>query len=53
MSTVHVYGGLCNRLRAILSRLARDGSLKVVWIPDGEIAHAKWADVFEPIEGLT
>ena len=48
---VQVYGGLCNRLRAVLSRLTPDG-LTVVWEPNDEIAHGRFLDVFEPLPGV-
>lgn len=47
------YGGLCNRLRTILSYRATFGNIDVVWHPDGEIANARWSDVFEPLSGVT
>jgi hypothetical protein len=45
-------GGLCNRMRAVLSYRAAFGEIDVGWFPDGEIAHANWADVFEPLSDV-
>ena len=49
---VHAYGGLCNRLRVILSYRAVHGEIGVVWLADEEIAGARFLDVFEPIAGV-
>ena len=49
---VHVYGGLCNRLRVILSYRALHDAIQVVWPADGEIAGARWSDVFAPLDGV-
>jgi hypothetical protein len=49
---VHAYGGLCNRLRVVLSYAATYARVDVVWEPDGEIAGARWWDVFEPLNGV-
>lgn len=43
-------GGLCNRLRTILSRLEQ--GLVVYWEPNWEVACGRWDEVFEPIEGV-
>ena len=53
MYAVRAMGGLCNRLRVVLSYHARFGPLRVYWAPDGEIAGARWGDVFEPLPGVT
>lgn len=54
MSTVHPYGGLCNRLRVILSALAEsDGNIWVIWDKSEEICAAHFLDVFEPIPKVT
>jgi hypothetical protein len=50
---LHVYGGLGNRIRAILSRLSPIESLTVVWEPTEEIAFGRWSDVFAPLDGVT
>jgi hypothetical protein len=50
---VHAYGGLCNRLRVVLSYLEARQKIDVVWVPNGEIAFANFEDVFAPIEGVT
>jgi hypothetical protein len=44
-------GGLCNRLRAILSRL--EPGLVVYWSRNWEICNALWHDVFQPLPGVT
>jgi len=49
---LHAVGGLCNRLRALLSYRALYGEIQVMWVPDSPIAMATWADVFEPLPGL-
>lgn len=49
---VRACGGLCNRLRVVLSWLSAEPSTRFVWKPDGEIALATFGDVFDPIEGL-
>ena len=48
---VRVIGGLCNRLRTVLSYRAAGVSL-FQWVPDGEIANARFDDVFEPLAGV-
>ncbi len=54
MTPLHVYGGICNRLRTILSwRRAVQDDLVVAWIPDGEIHNERFTDVFEPLDGVT
>jgi hypothetical protein len=45
-------GGLCNRLRTIVSRLDQP-DLVVWWEPDVHIAHARWDECFEPLAGVT
>lgn len=50
---LHAVGGLCNRLRAILSYRDVYGSLEVVWEPDEYVSRGRWADVFEPLPGLS
>lgn len=50
---VRALGGLCNRLRVILSYRAALGSVEVVWSPDGEISHGRFSDVFEPLAGVS
>ena len=50
---VHAIGGLANRLRVVLSHLATHGPIGVVWVPDGEIAGARFEDVFMPLAGVT
>ena len=50
---LHAIGGLCNRLRAILSyRAAHSDAIDVVWDADEYVSHASWADVFEPLQGV-
>ena len=49
---VQCIGGLCNRLRVLLSYRAA-GATRFVWKPDEEICRAHFLDVFEPIEGVT
>lgn len=48
-----VVGGLCNRIGAILGHRAKYGPLTVVWRPDEYVAHGRWADVLQPLEGVT
>jgi len=52
---VQAIGGLANRLRVALSYLAAYESqgIEIVWVPDGEIANARFLDVFQPIDGIT
>ncbi len=51
---LHAVGGLCNRLRAILSYLDEFGPpMHVVWAPDKAVAYGKFEDVFEPIPGVS
>lgn len=51
--TLHVVGGLANRLRAVLShRALHGGKLSVVWQPDEYVSHARFLDVFGPLEGV-
>ena len=49
---VRAHGGLCNRLRVLLSYRAWRRELTVVWRPDAQCAGARWADVFEPLAGV-
>lgn len=49
---LHAVGGLCNRLRAILSYRAVHGAIDVVWMADEYVSHAQWEDVFEPVPGV-
>jgi len=44
-----VLGGLCNRLRALLSCRAAYGAIDVVWEPVDMVSHARFDDVFEPL----
>jgi len=50
---LHAVGGLANRLRAILSYRAVYRELQVVWKADEYVSHGRWAEVFEPVEGIT
>lgn len=50
---VQAAGGLCNRLRVVLSWHSEDPSARFVWKRDGEIAGATFLDVFEPVDWLT
>ena len=50
---VHARGGLCNRLRVALSYRSKHGPLGIVWLPDGEIAGARFDDVFCALPGVT
>ena len=50
---LHAVGGLCNRLRAILSyRAMQGGLLDVVWHREANVSHGVWADAFLPLSGL-
>jgi hypothetical protein len=49
---VEAIGGLCNRLRVVLAYRAAYGRVDVVWQPTGEIAGARFGDIFEPLEGV-
>ena len=49
---VQAIGGLCNRLRVVLSWRAA-GATRFVWEPDEEICRAHFLGVFEPIDGVT
>lgn len=54
MTPLHVYGGVSNRLRTILSwRAAIQDDLVVAWIPDGEINSERFVDVFKPLDRVT
>lgn len=48
---IHAYGGLANRLRVILS-YGSAGYRYFRWDRDGEIAHARFDDVFVPLYGI-
>jgi hypothetical protein len=48
---VEAIGGLANRLRVVLSYWAAYSHIEVVWRPDGEIANAKFGDVFQALPG--
>lgn len=50
---LHAVGGLCNRLRAILSYRALHGEITVVWDVNEYVSDARWDDVFGPIPGVT
>ena len=50
---MHAVGGLCNRLRAIVSYHDKHPDLTVVWHVDEPVAHARFLDVFKPIPGVT
>lgn len=50
---IHVVGGLANRLRAMLSFRAIHGTIEVGWDADEYVSHARWSDVFAPLEGVT
>ncbi len=47
---VQVVGGLCNRLRAVLSR---PRPLTVIWEKDAYVDFGEWSDVFLPLQGVT
>jgi hypothetical protein len=49
---LHAVGGLCNRLRAILSHRAAHGAIDVIWQRDIPVANAHFLDVFEPLPGV-
>ena len=51
---VEALGGLCNRLRVILSRMPKPGEppLVVYWAPDTEVAGGRWDECFEPLPCL-
>lgn len=52
MTTIHVHGGLANRLRAIISWRHTVGPITVAWKPDGQVAHERFSDAFRPIAGV-
>jgi hypothetical protein len=52
VAAIEVTGGLCNRLRALLSYRAAHGKLEVVWCRDGEICGGHFRDVFEFLPGV-
>ncbi len=49
---VHAHGGLANRLRVILSYRAAHGPIVVIWKPDSQVACGRFADCFEPLDGV-
>jgi hypothetical protein len=49
---LYAIGGMCNRLRAILSYRAIYGELDIVWEPDETVAYARWEDIFQPLDGV-
>lgn len=49
---LRVHGGLCNRLRAMLSYGIVHPNLTVEWPVDSAIAFGRFEDVFEPMPGL-
>jgi hypothetical protein len=49
---VHAHGGLANRLRVIFSYRDAHGPITVAWVPDGQVHHERFSDVFEPIRGV-
>lgn len=49
---INVVGGLCNRLRALLSARARYGEIDVIWEENDVIAFGHFLDVFEPLDGV-
>jgi hypothetical protein len=53
MRSLHAIGGMCNRLRAILSRLTMYGELEVCWRTDQIVSFGHFEEIFQPIEGLT
>ena len=52
MTTIHVHGGLANRLRAIISWRHVCGPLTVAWKPDGQVFHEFFGDAFRPLAGV-
>lgn len=50
---IHPFGGLCNRLRVILSAISEHKKIFVIWDKNPEIANTHFLDVFEPIPQLT
>ena len=53
MTAIHVHGGLCNRLRAILSWRAVCGPITVAWKPDSQVCDARFGTAFKPLDGVT
>lgn len=49
---LHAVGGLCNRLRAVLSYRALHRDLEVLWRPDEYVSGVRFEDVFDPLEGV-
>ena len=50
---LNVVGGLCNRLRAMLSYSDVCGKyLTIRWEPNGDVCSSKFTDVFEPMTNL-
>ena len=52
-SRVAVMGGLCNRIRSILSYRSQYGEIEVLWARSEGVCRSTWADVLEPLEGVT
>ena len=46
-------GGLCNRLRNILSQRSLHDSIEVLWARSDGVSNASWSDVFEPLDRVT
>jgi hypothetical protein len=46
-------GGLCNRLRQILSYRSEHGQIEVLWANSDAVSHGAFLDVFEPLDGVT
>lgn len=49
---LHPIGGLCNRLRAMLSYRAAHGALDVIWDATADVSGASWLDVFLPLRAI-
>ena len=53
MMLIKAFGGLCNRLRVILSYLASNTSgVKFIWEVNSEVSYGHFRECFEPIEGV-
>ncbi len=50
---LHAVGGLCNRASAILGYRSMHGPIDVLWASDEYVSHARFSDVFDPLEGVT
>jgi hypothetical protein len=46
-------GGLCNRVRAILSYRAVHGAIEVLWARSSSVSGGTWEDAFGPLEGVS